>query len=35
MGEYWDALSDQPIESGAKIKVVESQKGFKLKVEKI
>ncbi len=35
MGEYWDAISDQPIESGAKIKVVESQKGFKLKVEKI
>ena len=35
MGEYWDATSDQPIENGAKIRVVESQKGFKLKVEKI
>ena len=35
MGEYWDAVSDQPIESGSKIRVVESQKGFKLKVEKI
>jgi len=35
MGEYWDAISDQHIKEGDKIKVVESQKGFKLKVEKI
>ncbi|MEM7007782.1 MAG: nodulation protein NfeD [Thermodesulfobacteriota bacterium] len=35
MGEYWDAQSDQPISDGDKIKVVESKKGFKLKVEKI
>ncbi len=35
MGEYWDAESDQPISSGDKIRVVESKKGFKLKVEKI
>lgn len=35
MGEYWDAESDQPISNGEKIKVVESKKGFKLKVEKI
>ena len=35
MGEYWDATSDEPISEGDKIKVVESQKGFKLKVEKI
>jgi len=35
MGEYWDALSDEPISEGDKIKVVESKKGFKLKVEKV
>lgn len=35
MGEYWDAVSDELIKEGDKIKVVESQKGFKLKVEKI
>ena len=34
-GEYWDAQSDIPINEGDKIKVVESKKGFKLKVEKI
>lgn len=34
-GEYWDALSDNPINEGDKIKVVESKKGFKLKVEKV
>jgi len=35
MGEYWDAVSDEPISSGDKIKVVESKKGFKLKVQKV
>jgi len=35
MGEYWDAVSDEPISAGDKIKVVESKKGFKLKVQKI
>ncbi|GJM15286.1 MAG: serine protease [Thermodesulfobacteriota bacterium] len=35
MGEYWDAVSDEFIKEGDKIKVVESQKGFKLKVEKV
>jgi len=35
MGEYWDAVSDELIKEGDKIKVVESQKGFKLKVEKV
>lgn len=35
MGEYWDAVSDSVINEGDKIKVVESQKGFKLKVEKV
>lgn len=35
MGEYWDAVSDTPIKEGNKIKVLESQKGFKLKVEEI
>jgi len=35
MGEYWDAVSDEPISAGDKIKVVESQKGFKLKVKKV
>ena len=34
-GEYWDAISDSPINEGDKIKVVESKKGFKLKVEKV
>lgn len=34
-GEYWDAISDSPIKEGEKIKVVESKKGFKLKVEKV
>jgi membrane-bound serine protease (ClpP class) len=34
LGEYWDAVSDPPIKEGEKIKVVESIKGFKLKVEK-
>lgn len=34
-GEYWDAISDTPIKEGEKIKVVESKKGFKLKVEKV
>jgi len=34
LGEYWDAVSDIPIKEGENIKVVESQKGFKLKVEK-
>lgn len=34
MGEYWDAVSDTPIKEGEKIKVVESIKGFKLRVEK-
>ncbi len=35
MGEYWDAVSDEPISAGDKIKVVEYKKGFKLKVQKI
>ena len=35
MGEYWDAESDSAINKGDKIKVVESKKGFKLKVEKV
>jgi len=35
MGEYWDAVSDELISAGDKIKVVESKKGFKLKVKKI
>ena len=35
LGEYWDAVSDEPISEGDKIKVVESKKGFKLKVEKV
>lgn len=34
-GEYWDAQSDSPINEGDKIKVLESKKGFKLKVEKV
>ena len=35
MGEYWDAVSDEQIREGDKIKVVESKKGFKLKVKKV
>jgi len=35
MGEYWDAESGSAINKGDKIKVVESKKGFKLKVEKV
>lgn len=34
-GEYWDAESDQPIQKGDRIKVVEVLKGFKLKVKKV
>ncbi len=34
-GEYWDAESDQLIQKGDRIKVVEVLKGFKLKVKKV
>ncbi|MGH7851582.1 MAG: NfeD family protein [Thermodesulfobacteriota bacterium] len=34
-GEYWDAESEQLIQKGDRIKVVEVLKGFKLKVKKV
>jgi membrane-bound serine protease (ClpP class) len=34
-GEYWDAESEQLIQKGDRIKVVEVLKGFKLKVKKL
>ena len=34
-GEYWDAVSSEPIEEGERIKVVGMQDGMKLKVTKL
>ena len=33
-GEYWDAVSDEPIAKGERVRVVESLEGFRLKVKK-
>ena len=33
-GEYWDAVSDEPIGKGERVRVVEALEGFKLKVKK-
>jgi len=33
-GEYWNAMADQPVEAGSKVRVVEVN-GLKLKVEKV
>jgi membrane-bound serine protease (ClpP class) len=34
-GEYWDAVSDEPISKGEKIAVSEALTGFRLKVKRI
>jgi membrane-bound serine protease (ClpP class) len=34
-GEYWDAVSDEPVRKGDRVAVVEALKGFRLKVKKI
>jgi len=34
-GEYWDAVSDEPVGKGEKVAVVEALKGFRLKVKRI
>lgn len=33
-GEYWDAWSDEPIDAGSRVKVLEVN-GMRLKVQKI
>ena len=34
-GEYWDAISDEPVQKGDRVRVTEALSGFKLKVKKI
>ncbi len=34
-GEYWDAVSDEPVQKGDRVRVTEALSGFKLKVKKI
>ena len=34
-GEYWDAVSDEPIRKGDRVAVAEALTGFRLKVKRI
>jgi membrane-bound serine protease (ClpP class) len=34
-GEYWDAISDEPVQKGERVRVTEALSGFKLRVKKV
>ena len=34
-GEYWDAISDEPVHKGERVRVTEALQGFRLRVKKV
>jgi membrane-bound serine protease (ClpP class) len=34
-GEYWDAVSDEPVQKGERVVVTEALSGLKLKVKRV